>query len=60
VIYVRTDARNFTLETTLQTLEEVFPNKKIHNTIHTSPTFSQTLLFQSGLYTKGEVDIVMW
>lgn len=60
VIYVRTDARNFTLETTLQTLEEVFQNKKIRNTIHTSPIFSQTLLFQSGFDTKGEVDIVMW
>lgn len=60
VVYVRTDARKFTLEATLQTLEEVFHDKKLRHERHSLPTFTQTALFHSSLASKGEVDLILW
>lgn len=60
VVYVRTDARVFTREATIEALERAFPDKKIRSEKYSRPTFTQTTLFDSDLETKGEVDIVMW
>lgn len=60
VVYVRTDARQFTRNTTIEALELAFPLKKIRKEEHSMPNFTQTTLFDSNLKTKGEVDLVMW
>jgi hypothetical protein len=60
VVCVRTDARRFTKEATIEALETAFPGKKIRREDHSLPIFSQTNLFHSKLETKGEVDVVMW
>ncbi len=60
VICVRTDARKFTLESTIEAMERTFPKKKLRTETHSRPTFTQTELFDSEIKTKGEVDLVMW
>jgi hypothetical protein len=60
VIYVRTDAREFTLGATLQALDEVFPDKKVCDERRSLPSFTQTALFDADLETKGEIDLVLW
>lgn len=60
VVCVRTDARQFTRETTIEVLESVFSYKKLRKEKHSLPDFTQTALFDSSLGTKGEVDFVMW
>jgi len=60
VIYIRTDARRFTFESTLRVLEEIFPEKKIHQKRHTLPSFTQTSLFDNEVESAGEVDLVLW
>ena len=60
VVYVRTDARKFTLEATLQTLEEVFHDKKLRHEHYSLPAFTQTTLFDASLASKGEVDLILW
>lgn len=60
VIYVRTDAREYTLKSTAQVLQEVFPNKKLRHERHLLPSFSQTTLFDADLESAGEVDLVLW
>jgi len=60
VIYVRTDAREFTFDTTLKILTEVFPWKKLRHKKHTLPSFTQTSLYDNKVITKGEVDLVFW
>ncbi len=60
VVHVRTDARQFTRETTIEALELVFSGKKLRSEKHSLPDFTQTTLFDSELETKGEVDFVMW
>jgi DNA methylase len=58
IVYVRTDARAFTLETTLHALEQAFPNKKIKMVKRPIIGTTQTHLF--GDYEKkcGEVDLI--
>ena len=60
VVHVRTDARTFTREATIEALETAFPNKKLRKSTHSMPTFTQTALFDSALESKGEIDFVMW
>ena len=60
VICVRTDARQFTREATIEALETAFPKKKLRSEKHSLPEFTQTTLFDSELKAKGEVDFVMW
>jgi len=60
VVHVRTDARQFTREATIEALESAFPRKKLRSEKHSLPDFTQTALFDSELETKGEVDFVMW
>jgi len=59
VIYVRTDARKFTFDTTIDVLSEVFNKKKmkiIHRPINKK---SQTALFGDNSQKPGEIDVVM-
>jgi len=60
VVYVRTDARKFTREATIQALECAFPNKRLREQTHSRPGFTQTELFDSDAQSKGEIDFVMW
>jgi len=60
VIYVRTDARKFTYDSTIEALEHAFPRKRIRDETRSRPKFSQTALFTSKVKTKGEVDLLMW
>lgn len=60
VIHVRTDARQFTREATIEALESVFLQKKLRSEKHSLPEFTQTALFDPELETKGEIDFVMW
>jgi hypothetical protein len=60
VVYVRTDARKFTREATIEALERAFPRKKLRSQKYSLPDFTQTALFDSEVETEGEVDFVMW
>jgi hypothetical protein len=60
VVFVRTDARQFTREATIKALESVFPLKKLRSEEYSLPDFTQTALFDSELESKGEIDFVMW
>jgi hypothetical protein len=60
VVFVRTDARQFTRESTIEALESAFPRKKLRSEKFSQPDFSQTALFDSDLESKGEIDFVMW
>jgi DNA methylase len=60
VVHIRTDARQFTKEATIEALELAFPSKKLRSEKHSLPDFTQTTLFDPELETKGEIDFVMW
>ncbi|HTX37921.1 MAG TPA: DNA methyltransferase [Bryobacteraceae bacterium] len=60
VVYVRTDARPFTTEATIEALETAFPDKKLRREVHSLPEFTQTTLFDPEAETKGEIDFIMW
>jgi hypothetical protein len=60
VIHVRTDAREYTKEATIEALESAFPNKKLRLEKFSQPSITQTQLFNSDLECSGEVDLVMW
>lgn len=60
VIYVRTDARKFTCESTIEALEKTFPGKKVRIEKRSRPIFTQTTLFDSTMKSKGDVDLIMW
>lgn len=59
IIYIRTDAREFTRETTIAALEKAFPGKK--RTIRPSPFTrkTQTALFGDKAKKPGEIDIIL-
>jgi DNA modification methylase len=61
VIYVRTDAREFTLQTTHDILQQCFPkhNIKINKQPLSANTKTQTQLFGDKKTKPGEVDIVL-
>lgn len=60
IINVRTDARQFTRQATLEALELAFPRKKIRRQTLSRPNNSQTTLFDPDFDVTGEVDFVMW
>lgn len=60
-VYVRTDKREFTFNTTLKILKKYFPKHSVQ--IHQKPvkkkTRTQTQLFNNKCKTPGEVDIIL-
>ena len=58
-IYVRTDARRFTLDTTMTVLADAFPNHTIMVTNKPFRTKTQTALYGDTDPKPGEVDIVL-
>lgn len=60
VVLIRTDARLFTREATIEALESAFPRKKLRSEKYSLPDFTQTTLFDPDLKPKGEIDFVMW
>jgi hypothetical protein len=58
-IFVRTDARRFTLETTLDTLEELWPSHNVSLRFDTAKGKTQTGLFQERWNKAGEVDVLL-
>jgi hypothetical protein len=59
VIYVRTDARNFTLETTLNILKGAFPSKRTQLVESPLKKTNQTALYGDKSQKPGEVDIIL-
>lgn len=59
VIYVRTDAREYTLNTTLEVLKVVFPKKSIIQKPVPVTKKTQTALFGDFKQKPGEVDIIL-
>ena len=60
IIYVRTDARQFTQETTKEILRNVFPHKSIDVVPQPFSKDTQTALFGDKSKKPGEVDIIMY
>jgi hypothetical protein len=60
IIYVRTDARQFTQETTKEILRNVSPNKSIDIVPQPFSKDTQTALFGDKSKKPGEVDIIMY
>lgn len=58
-VYVRTDHRQFTHDTTVSVLEEVFPDKLLERTARPFARPTQTSLFGDTSTKKGEVDLVL-
>lgn len=58
-IYVRTDARNFTKETTVEVLQEVWPRKRLRIVPRPVDRPTQTDLFGAPSRIKAEIDIIL-
>jgi hypothetical protein len=59
VVYVRTDAREFTRETTVQVLKDCFPNKRIRQVPVPLKKKTQTALYGDKSSKPGEIDIIL-
>lgn len=59
VVYVRTDAREFTFETTQEVLSEIFPDKKLNVIEQPFRKQTQTALYGDKAAKPGEVDIIL-
>jgi len=59
VVYVRTDQRAFTYQTTVEVLCEVFPGKRLLRLARPVEGPTQTQLFGNGASQPGEVDLVL-
>jgi len=59
-VYVRTDARSFTKETTIQVLQEIFPKKNMEIVLRPLSKESQTALYGDKSKKPGEVDIILY
>jgi hypothetical protein len=59
VVYVRTDRRAFTYQTTLEVLREAFPRKKLFQHLRPVQGPTQTQLFGNAVSQPGEVDLVL-
>jgi len=59
VVFVRTDARTFTLEATKKALKRAFPRKKLLVRRQPLSGQSQTALFGDTGKKPGEVDLIM-
>lgn len=58
-IYVRTDAREFTLNTTIEVLKKIWPSKKMYLIHDGFKKATQTALFGDDAPKPGEVDILL-
>ncbi len=59
IVYVRTDARLFTFETTRQILQSVFPEKKLEVEERPFEKQTQTALYGDKTEKPGEIDIIL-
>ncbi len=59
VLYIRTDARQFTLDTTLDILSNLYPEKTFDCLSRPTSKLSQTALFGDKSSKPGEVDIIL-
>lgn len=59
VIYVRTDARRFTYQTTLDALTQAFPHKEVTILAQPFTKMTQTALFGDKTQKPGEIDIIL-
>ena len=59
IVYVRTDARTFTYQTTVNTLRAAFPDKKFEVIPRPFTKDTQTALFGDKGQKPGEVDIIL-
>nr|WP_238814186.1 DUF6088 family protein [Herbaspirillum rubrisubalbicans] len=59
VIYVRTDARKFTLESTVDVLRGVWPDKRLYFAFDGFKKATQTALFGDKELKPGEVDLLL-
>ncbi|MCW3699585.1 DUF6088 family protein [Burkholderia cenocepacia] len=59
VIYVRTDARNFTLQTTIDTLRSAWRDKNLYFRHEGFQKATQTALFGDKGEKPGEIDLIM-
>lgn len=59
IIYVRTDAREFTLDTTLASLRKHFPSHRVRTHYRPIGRRTQTALFGDRARKPGEVDIIL-
>jgi len=59
ILYIRTDARAFTLNTTLDVLTDLYPEKSIERIDRPTSKPSQTALFGDKSSKPGEVDIIL-
>jgi len=59
VVYVRTDARTFTLEATVDALRLVWPDKAVHFAFDEFKKPTQTALFGDKDQKPGEVDLLL-
>jgi hypothetical protein len=59
VIYVRTDAREFTLNATLDALKSAFPSKQLQQKSRPLKRNNQTALYGDKSQKPGEVDIIL-
>ena len=58
-VYVRTDARTFTFESTVEALKNAFPSKKMAIKLAPFDKANQTALYGDKAPKPGEVDIIM-
>jgi hypothetical protein len=59
IIYIRTDAREFTCETTIEALSKAFPQKSLEIVPRPFTKETQTALFGDKSKKPGEFDIIM-
>jgi DNA modification methylase len=59
IVYVRTDARKFTKETTIEILRQVFPQKKMEILAKPLKKETQTALYGDKSQKPGETDIIL-
>ena len=59
VIYIRTDSREFTFDTTVNILKQVFPDKKMITIKQPIKGPTQTHLFGNYISNIGEVDLIL-
>lgn len=59
IVYVRTDARDFTLRTTVDALTKAFPEKKLDVLLRPLSSLSQTALYGDRRMKPGEVDLLL-
>jgi len=59
IVYVRTDARSFTKETTFQILKDIFPKKRMEIIPRPLSKDTQTALYGDKSKKPGEIDIIL-